>query len=164
MKKFIYKIKCYKCEIPKPVEDFYSSRIKKNDYICKLCHKTHRKEWAKGNIKRQKYENKLSIIRCSKLVSIWLEYFKYENWHVCSKCGYKKCFWAIEFHHRNSEKKKFSIGNFIHNRGFTDHNKKLLNEEIKKCTILCANCHREEHYKNEKVRRGRNENKVLFDR
>lgn len=147
MKKFEYKITCYRCESPKEIKDFYSSRLKKNDYICRSCHKIIRKDWAKGNIKRQQYENNFSKIRSNKLVLIWLEYFKFKTWDVCSKCGYNKCFWAIEFHHKAPKEKKFNIGNFIHNRGFTEHNKKLLKKEMTKCEIFCANCHREEHYK-----------------
>ena len=60
----------------------------------------------------------------------------------CQKCGYKKCQAAIEFHHRIPEQKDFSINNNLHRRNIDDRIKK----ELDKCDILCANCHREEHW------------------
>jgi 5-methylcytosine-specific restriction endonuclease McrA len=57
----------------------------------------------------------------------------------CSKCGYDKSDYALEFHHRDPEKKDFSI-----NRGASLVFDKL-KEELDKCDLLCANCHREEH-------------------
>lgn len=63
----------------------------------------------------------------------------------CSKCGYNKCIDALEFHHINSESKKFNIankGNFC----IED----LVNE-AEKCIILCSNCHREIHATKDKM-------------
>jgi hypothetical protein len=57
----------------------------------------------------------------------------------CEKCGYNKCISALEFHHLNPEEKDF---------GISTKNLKSLDkykEEIKKCLLLCSNCHREEH-------------------
>ena len=59
----------------------------------------------------------------------------------CSICGYNKCIDALEFHHRDPTQKDISIGS-----GYTYSIKKLL-EEIEKCDLLCANCHREIHFK-----------------
>lgn len=59
----------------------------------------------------------------------------------CEKCGYKKNIAALEFHHRDETTKKFRLDiRNMSNRSF----EKLL-EEINKCDLLCANCHREEH-------------------
>jgi hypothetical protein len=59
----------------------------------------------------------------------------------CQNCGYNKCIWALEFHHRNKEEKSFSIGN-PETRAW-----EKLKEELKKCDMLCANCHREQEFK-----------------
>jgi len=59
----------------------------------------------------------------------------------CSKCEYKKCLAAIEFHH-SYKNKEANIATLIKN----DSRTKLL-KEVKKCILLCANCHREEHNK-----------------
>lgn len=55
-------------------------------------------------------------------------------------CGYSKCMAALEFHHRDSSKKSFSISSY--NGGWTD----LLISELDGCDLLCSNCHREIHY------------------
>jgi 5-methylcytosine-specific restriction endonuclease McrA len=58
----------------------------------------------------------------------------------CEICGYSKCLDALEFHHLNSRNKDFGISA----KGYTRSWKKVKNE-LKKCRLLCANCHREVH-------------------
>jgi hypothetical protein len=58
----------------------------------------------------------------------------------CSKCGYSKNLAALDFHHKNSDTKKFCIAEFTTILSF-EH----LQEEAKKCVILCRNCHAEQH-------------------
>ena len=59
----------------------------------------------------------------------------------CSQCGYSKCLNALEFHHLNPSEKEFSI-----NKALSNHWKwERIEIELKKCIILCANCHREIH-------------------
>ena len=62
----------------------------------------------------------------------------------CSKCGYNKNLAALEFHHIDPESKEFQID--IRRLSNTSMDK--LQEEIHKCILLCANCHREEHNPN----------------
>ena len=57
----------------------------------------------------------------------------------CQCCGYNKCITALEFHHLNPEEKDFSFGNNT-NRSWQN-----TKEELKKCILVCANCHREIH-------------------
>jgi 5-methylcytosine-specific restriction endonuclease McrA len=58
----------------------------------------------------------------------------------CSRCGYDQCGEALEFHHRVSSKKDFGISS----KGYT-RSWKRVQEELDKCMLLCANCHREVH-------------------
>ena len=57
----------------------------------------------------------------------------------CCVCGYNKCNSALEFHHLNPDEKDFTLGANA-NISFA-----RANEEIKKCILVCANCHREIH-------------------
>ena len=57
----------------------------------------------------------------------------------CQLCGYNKAITALELHHLNPSEKEFSIGKIL------NKNWNLINEEIKKCILVCANCHREIH-------------------
>ncbi|MFA6350451.1 MAG: hypothetical protein WCY12_05975 [Candidatus Omnitrophota bacterium] len=58
----------------------------------------------------------------------------------CEKCGYVVCFDALEFHHINSSGKDFSISEKGYTRSWV-----RVKEELDKCMLLCANCHRELH-------------------
>ena len=58
----------------------------------------------------------------------------------CSRCGYDKCVEALEFHHLDSSQKDFGISS----RGYT-RSWARVREEIEKCVLVCANCHRELH-------------------
>ena len=58
----------------------------------------------------------------------------------CEVCGYSRCLAALEFHHRNPKTKRFSLGTAPVNMPW----EKLV-REAEKCSILCANCHREYH-------------------
>lgn len=64
----------------------------------------------------------------------------------CSKCSYNKCYAALQFHHKKPSEKKFDITDAVWNR--IKVTEKELQEEIKKCVLLCANCHAELHYPN----------------
>jgi len=57
----------------------------------------------------------------------------------CERCGYNKCNTALEFHHLNPNKKDFTIGSY------TVLGWERVKEELDKCIMVCANCHREIH-------------------
>lgn len=57
----------------------------------------------------------------------------------CQLCGYNKCPNALEFHHINPDEKNLSFNR--QKEGAWDK----LSEELRKCILLCANCHREVH-------------------
>jgi predicted HNH restriction endonuclease len=57
----------------------------------------------------------------------------------CRVCGYAKCPGALEFHHLDPDEKEFGFGTG-HTRAWA-----RMVEELKKCILLCANCHREVH-------------------
>jgi ribosomal protein L37E len=81
----------------------------------------------------------------------------YENWsswrdrvwdkiyHImgeeCVICGYNKCRRALDFHHINPDEKDFRIADLGH--GSIKWSK--IEKELRKCVVLCSNCHREVH-------------------
>jgi 5-methylcytosine-specific restriction endonuclease McrA len=58
----------------------------------------------------------------------------------CQICSYDKTTDALHFHHRNSKAKSFGLSQ----RGLTRSWKKV-QDELKKCVLICANCHAEIH-------------------
>lgn len=58
----------------------------------------------------------------------------------CNLCGYDKISGALEFHHINPKEKLYGIAS----KG-TCHDLEQDLMEIKKCILVCANCHREIH-------------------
>jgi len=56
----------------------------------------------------------------------------------CQICGYSKYPGALELHHINKSDKSFGIGD----KGYTRSWEKV-KQELDKCILLCANCHRE---------------------
>ena len=61
----------------------------------------------------------------------------------CQRCGYNKIFNILHFHHKNKKNKKCKISDYIKNT----YSLEVIKEEIKKCELICPNCHAEEHFK-----------------
>ena len=77
----------------------------------------------------QKKKSKLFVMELKSILS-------------CNSCVEKdpSC---LDFHHLNPKDKEFSIA-VATNSGFSI---KRIIEEIKKCVVVCSNCHRKEHQK-----------------
>jgi hypothetical protein len=131
--------KCNTCKKEKDLSEFDKNKCRPDGYQhrCKEC----RKEYFKEDYERNKslYLNKNKQRR-----------FNWKNWISDLKLKCEKCSedntWCLEFHHKNKEKKDFSISNIIGSQSFSERWKKVVLDEINKCSILCANCHRKEHY------------------
>lgn len=59
----------------------------------------------------------------------------------CYICGYKKNFSALIFHHCDPKKKKFKLDI----RSLSNRKISRISDELKKCVLLCHNCHAEVH-------------------
>ncbi|PSQ19047.1 HNH endonuclease [Halobacteriales archaeon QS_8_69_26] len=92
--------------------------------------------WYRAN-REQSRERKER--RRRKLVR-WVYEYKRDNCE-CARCGEgdPAC---LEFHHREESEKEFSVSRRA-NRG---HSVENIRAEIDRCEVLCANCHRKEHY------------------
>jgi len=58
----------------------------------------------------------------------------------CCICGYNKCVDALDFHHIEKKNGSETISSKIYRLSFS----KVI-DELKKCILVCANCHREIH-------------------
>lgn len=59
----------------------------------------------------------------------------------CENCGYDKNYAVLEFHHRDESSKSFNLDS----RRLSNTSWELILREADKCSLLCANCHREHH-------------------
>jgi hypothetical protein len=55
----------------------------------------------------------------------------------CRCCGYDRCLAALDFHHRDPREKDLEIS--------AAASWDAIEPELRKCILLCSNCHRETH-------------------
>lgn len=60
----------------------------------------------------------------------------------CQSCGYDKCNEALELHHIEPSGKELSFGRLRANPKSWN----TIVAELRKCILLCSNCHKEVHY------------------
>ena len=130
---------CKVCNEVKDINDFYKFKDMKDGYRnnCKDCHnKVIKENKAK---KPQKFHTiKSRLYRQSNRDKI-VEY--YGGKLTCTHCGLQDPIFSVyDFHHLDRETKLERIGALI-NKGW-----KRIEAELKKCIVLCANCHRKVHY------------------
>ena len=61
----------------------------------------------------------------------------------CVDCGVKYPHYVMDFHHRDRETKLATINRMIN---YHSYSKKKIIEEVNKCDLICANCHRGRTY------------------
>lgn len=115
---------CIDCKIEKSLDNYYKTgftkcKVQKYRARCKSC-----------------YNNKYVITGRNKIKDIAISIF---GSYSCSNCGYDKCDSAIHFHHLDPAQKLFQVSNMHSYTGMD------IEKEIKKCILLCANCHAELH-------------------
>jgi hypothetical protein len=111
-------------------------------HSCKDCDKVLTEEnKASGTHRNQCRDcnNKMVINRAASGKKRAVEYMG----GCCSVCGYDKCLRALEFHHLDPSKKTETF------RRFTLWNFERQKKELENCIIVCSNCHREIHSKDE---------------
>lgn len=59
----------------------------------------------------------------------------------CACCNYNRCQDALQFHHLDPNKKDFRLGRIRAN----PRSWESILDELRKCVMLCANCHQEVH-------------------
>ena len=138
---------CSQCKKEKNEKEFYT-RKERNSYIsaCKSCTCSNNKKKRALNKKLRKGKLGLEAKKESKRLSLinvfnkikrrkyWID--RYKLIKGCSNCGYKEASCALDFDHINPKTKDFQPTS---NLGCS---LKRIFSELKKCQILCSNCHR----------------------
>ena len=112
---------CPRCGVEKKPEEFYKRRSGNGlSPYCKPC------------------TNEQTLERQRKFKKQCVEHLG----GSCEHRGYDRYYGCLEFHHKDPNEKDFSIAK----AKLTSFNQKV-KDELDKCMLLCANCHREEHGK-----------------
>jgi len=104
--------------------------IEKCQLLCRNCHS----ESHHGSVVKRTKEELLKI----------------KGVYSCSVCGYDKCHSSLDFHHRKGVNKKFNLAHIKIYDIFWDKkgrkNRTRILEELKKCDVVCKNCHKKLSY------------------
>jgi hypothetical protein len=127
---------CPECGKLKSIDDFHKNKNKKDGHqsSCKEC---------KGNRSKVRYINEKSKLRAQIVArkQFIREYVnRVKQRAKCAICGIKGS-WLLQFHHTTSNK-EINIGNVMQH----SFSIKKLKEEMRKCIIVCANCHSTIHH------------------
>lgn len=139
--------KCPHCNEIKSISEFGINRSRKDGLsgYCKACSREMYKNYRRTYFERHPDAHKTAYYkhrddalknsktyRQSRLDLLW------SLKTPCVKCGEeRKC--SIHFHHIDPSKKEVSLSH-------GSIGKARIQEEVKKCVCLCANCHEEFHY------------------
>ena len=100
--------------------------------ICKLCLNQFKDYQKRGRSRCGSCNTKIRRFRAKSAAIKYLG-------GKCSKCGWHGNQAALQFHHKESKGKEFTIGN-VANKSWDS-----IKLEMQKCVLLCANCHAIEH-------------------
>jgi cytochrome c553 len=114
---------CKECSFTGEKEEFPTAGVKNGKqyyrHRCKSCHS------KKGKERIQEKKSKVDKIKSNR---------------GCKRCGFDNPA-ALDFHHTDQNKSE-TISRMVRNgRSWA-----TIESEIEKCEVLCANCHRIEHY------------------
>lgn len=128
-------ITCKTCKITKPTE-FYTESNQKINGRCKECSRKYSKQHYLKNKNKYNQRDKATRDKYTEILTI-------KKNSPCMDCGVEYPHYVMDFDHREPEKKHFSVSSARR----MGKSLKLMLEEIDKCDVVCANCHRVRTYK-----------------
>lgn len=131
--------KCSSCKQEKELEEFNKNKGKSDglNTMCRECSKISSKRYYSENTEY----HKKAIVARNKTIrrTLHLELSEYKSNAGCHFCPETdSC--CLDFHHLDSNLKEGNIATMVHASQV-----KKVREEIKKCAVVCANCHRKLH-------------------
>ena len=107
-----------------------------------------RKAYHKEQSRKYYEANKEKVLAANTKNKAWhkSKWDEFKTTLKCTQCGFSHPA-ALDFHHIDPSKKEYNVHRLVANKQF-----KKAHEEIKKCIVLCANCHRIHHYEENSVK------------
>ena len=129
--------KCTNCKELKGINEF-NYKIKDRDIrqsYCRDCSKAYKKEHYQANT--EYYKKKARVYTSKYIKNNRIMSYEFKLGNPCVECGESDPI-VLEFNHVDPTDKKYNISEMV-NGG---HSWKSIMNEIEKCEVLCANCHR----------------------
>lgn len=107
--------------------------------ICQYCGEPKRENYSKTCSKECTNERR-KVTRYERNKKIQK---LFEEWKIkqgCSICEYNKCGKALDFHHLYNKQFRISARDWW---SYKNYNSKRVENELKKCILVCKNCHME---------------------
>ena len=127
---------CILCNKKKTLNEYYKPTHSK----CKTCTLQYNKEYVTkhriNNPDLYKAYNKTYNKKIYKETKEIVNSIKQKS--GCKKCGEQR-YWILDFHHVDPTKKEHGISTL-------QYNSNVLKQELKKCIVLCKNCHSDFHH------------------
>lgn len=119
--------------------------------------KAYKREYRLKNLEKLKERQKEfypkdranQIKRLKEYKTIWMNIIENQLELKCTQCGFAHPD-ALDFHHTNPDEKENAIS-VLKLRSPTEANISKFKQELDKCVVLCANCHRILHAKDKIV-------------
>lgn len=130
---------CSRCGVELTNENWTPSRQKKKSYYCTGCVRDYNKKWKRlhPHPDRRQYKRQWRAVYKADQKARAVEYLGGR----CSDCGLWDEDVAIyDFHHIDPSTKRIGISYALCTRKWED-----IQDELDKCVLLCANCHRKRH-------------------
>jgi hypothetical protein len=131
--------RCGRCGESKPLDNFAWRRKERGQRhnMCRPCHAAYHREHYLAN--KQRYVDQARERKQALRIERTKFLFEYFETHPCEDCGESDPV-VLEFDHLGD--KLFDIGAALPYRSWQS-----ILEEIAKCDVVCANCHRRRTYK-----------------
>ena len=128
--------KCYTCGEVKNKSDFNKNKTRKDglNSICRCCSRARSRQYYDENREHHKTQTKIRNDEQRKRNQEYV--FKYLSECSCVDCGLFGDPIALEFDHQRDKKMAVSV---MVTSGYSIES---IQEEIDKCEVRCANCHR----------------------
>lgn len=122
---------CFTCKEEKLATEFHTNKAKQDglEYDCKVCRNKRDRNYYKNNPTNKKQKSMKNYINNGTYV------FDYLRNHPCVDCGESNPV-VLQFDHVKGNKKA-NLTILIHSGA----NLTMIQEEIEKCQVRCANCH-----------------------
>jgi hypothetical protein len=133
---------CCRCQKSKPVSEFNKNSKKKDGFnsACRPCQSAYTK--AHYQATKDQYIARVGKNNAAYKAAV-MERIKELKSVPCADCHKSYPHYVMDFDHQGD--KKFEVSDAVFSKGWSASKAKveLIFEEIKKCEVVCANCHRE---------------------